>query len=161
MKYRSSQQSQFQIPFLFVYGVTNFPHMVRSLRNIVDDDQYTTKCMADNTVKINSTTPETYRSLIRHMQDNNVIHHTYQSKEARAYRIVLKHVHHSVNITNIKIELEGKGHAVRNITNGRHWKTKEPLNLFYRLGTCRKQYRSLRNSTTAESSCSHRDTQEI
>ena len=118
-------------PPIFVYGITNFPDMVRSLRNIVDDDQYTTKCMADNTVKINSTTPETYRTLIRHMRDNNIIHHTYQPKEERAYRIVLKHVHHSVHINDIKRELEGKGHAVRNIMNGRHWKTKEPLNLFF------------------------------
>jgi len=44
---------------------------------------------------------------------------------------VLKHVHHSVNINDIKIELEGKGHAVRNMMNGRHWRTKKPLNLFF------------------------------
>ena len=44
---------------------------------------------------------------------------------------MLKHVHHSVNINDIKIELEGKGHAVRNMMNGRHWRTKKPLNLFF------------------------------
>ena len=118
-------------PPIFVYGVTNFPAMVHSFRNIAEDDQYTTKCMADNTVKINCTTPETYRSMIRHMRNTNIIHHTYQPKEERAYRIVLKHVHHSVNTNDIKTELEDKGHAVRNITNGRHWKTKEPINLFF------------------------------
>jgi hypothetical protein len=118
-------------PPIFVYGVTNFPDMVHSFRNIVDVDQYTTKCMADNTVKINCTTPETYRSLIRQMRDTNIIHHTYQPKEERAYRTVLKHVHHSVNINYIKTELEEKGHAVRNIMNGRHWRTKGPLNLFF------------------------------
>jgi len=65
------------------------------------------------------------------MRDTNIIHHTCQPKDERAYRIVLKYVHHSVNINDIKKELEGKGHAVRNIMEGRHWRTKEPLNLFF------------------------------
>ena len=55
----------------------------------------------------------------------------YQPKEERAYRIVLKYVHHSVHTEDIAAELEAKGHRIRHITNGWHWKTKDPLNLFF------------------------------
>jgi hypothetical protein len=65
------------------------------------------------------------------MRDSNIIHHTYQPKEERAYRIVLKYVHHSVHTDDIAAEFEAKGHRIRHNINGRHWKTKDPLNLFF------------------------------
>jgi hypothetical protein len=65
------------------------------------------------------------------MRDFNIIHHTYQPTEARTYRIVLKYVHHSVPTDDIAAEFEAKGHRIRHIINGRHWNTKDPLNLFF------------------------------
>jgi hypothetical protein len=118
-------------PPIFVYGVTNYSEMIGSFRNIVSDEQYIAKCRADNTVKINCQNSTTYRALIKYMRNSNIIHHTYQPKEERAYRIVLKYVHHSVNTDDIAAELEAKGHRIRQIINGRHWKTKEPLNIFF------------------------------
>jgi len=37
--------------------------------------------MANNVVKINVNTAETYRKVVRFMKDSNIIHHTYQLKE--------------------------------------------------------------------------------
>ena len=104
--------------------------MISSFRHIVADDQYIAKCMADNTVTINCHNPATYRTLIKYMRDFNIIHHTYEPKDERAYRIVFKYVHHSVHTADITAEFEAKGHRMRHIINGRHWKTKDPLNLF-------------------------------
>ena len=118
-------------PPIFVYGVTNYSEMISSFRNIVSGEQYTAKCRADNTVNINCHNSTKYRALIKHMRDLKIIHHTYQPKEERAYRVVLKFVHHSVHTKDIAAEFEAKGHRIRQITNGRHWKTKDPLNIFF------------------------------
>jgi arsenate reductase-like glutaredoxin family protein len=77
------------------------------------------------------TTPETCRKLVEFLKDNNIVHHTYQLKEERAYRMVIKYLHHSVNRKEIENQLIKMGHKVRNVINGRHKVTKQPLNLFF------------------------------
>jgi hypothetical protein len=55
--------------------------MVVQLRNCLDDEQYTTKSLANNTIKINCNTAENYRKLTKYLKEQNIIHHTYQLKE--------------------------------------------------------------------------------
>jgi hypothetical protein len=87
--------------------------------------------MADNTIEINCTTPETYRKLVGFLKDNNTVHHTYQLKGERAFRVVIKYLHHSVNTKGIENQLTQIGHKVRNVINGRHRVTTQLLNLFF------------------------------
>ena len=89
----------------------------RQLRSIVPDEQYFAKCRAGNTVKINCHNSKVYRKLIKHMRDFNVLHHTYQLKEERAYRIMLKYVHHTVHTDDTAAEIEAKGYRIRHIIN--------------------------------------------
>jgi len=98
---------------------------------MVEDEQYFTKSMANNVIKLTSFTPDTYRSLIKHFKENGIFSHTYQLKEERAYRVVLKYLHHSTDVKNIRQELLEMGHVARNIINAHHKQTKEPLNLFF------------------------------
>jgi hypothetical protein len=118
-------------PPIFVYGVTNYQEMVHNLHSIVEMEQHTTKTLTDNTVRINSHTLNTYRKLVSYMREMNIIHHTYQPKDNRAYRVVIKHLHHSTNLKEIEQELNMEGHKVRNILNARSRLTKEPLKLFF------------------------------
>ena len=57
--------------------------------------------------------------------------HTYQLKDERAYRVVLKYLHHTTDIEEIRQDLLEQGHVARNIVNARHRTTKEPLNLLF------------------------------
>ena len=66
--------------------------------------------MTKNVIKINCVTPETYRTLIRYLKANNIYYHTFQFTEERAYRIVIKHLHHSIDIEEIRQELLELGH---------------------------------------------------
>jgi hypothetical protein len=68
---------------------------------------------------------------MHHIQDEKMIHHTYQIKQDRAYRVDKRDLHHSVSINEIKNELNEKGHPVRNIINVKHRATKEPLPPFF------------------------------
>lgn len=118
-------------PPIFIYGVKNFKSMVDSFAQVVEEETYYTRTMPNETVKITANTIDTYRKLIRHLREEEIVHHTYQLKEERAYRVVIRHIHHSIPTTDITKELEKAGHKVRNITNIRHKLTKEPLSLFY------------------------------
>jgi hypothetical protein len=65
------------------------------------------------------------------MRDNNIIHHTYQPKEERSYRAVIKYLHHSVDVQDLRDEISQQGHKVRNIIDAKHRVTEDPLNLFF------------------------------
>ena len=75
--------------------------------------------------------PKRRRGKIRNLKENNIYYHTYQLKEERAYRIVIKHLHHSTDIEEIRQELLEMEHKARNILNAQHRITKELLNLFF------------------------------
>jgi len=89
------------------------------------------KSLANNVIKINCVTPESYRKLVSYFKDNNIFYYTYQLKEETGYRITIKHLHNSTNTEDIKQELFELGHKVRNIINAQHKTTKGPLNLFF------------------------------
>jgi hypothetical protein len=118
-------------PPIYVHGVINYTDMIQSISEVAEEEQFYTKTMANNIIKITSTTPNTYRAIVKHFKEKNVYFHTYQLKEERAFRVVLKHLHYTTDPEEIKRELLDLGHEVRNITNIRHWQTKDPLNLFY------------------------------
>ena len=52
-------------------------------------------------------------------------------KQDGAYRVVIRNLHYSIPIDEIKEELQKIGHAVRNILNIRHRVKKYPLSMFY------------------------------
>ena len=52
-------------------------------------------------------------------------------KQDRAYRVVIRNLHYSIPIDEMKEELQKKGHAVRNILNIRHRVNNYPLSMFY------------------------------
>jgi hypothetical protein len=69
-------------------------------------------------------TTDTYRKLIKQLQEDKVIHHAYQMKQERAYIT-------QPPTAQIIAELEEQAHKVRNILNVKHRTTKEPLFLFF------------------------------
>lgn len=126
-----TEEKTLKPPPIFVYGVKNLKDMETKLGEILEKEHYVTKTLADSTIKINTTTSEAFRALAKFMNDKNIVHHTYQPKENRAYRVVIKYLHHSIDTNDIKEELNTRGHTVRNIMNIKHRQTKESLNMFF------------------------------
>jgi len=118
-------------PPIIVHGVINYGEMIKRIQDIAKDEQYCTKSLANNVIKINCMAPETYRKLVKYFKENNIFYYTYQLKAERAYRIVTKYLHHSRDTEDIRQELFELGHNVRNTINVQHRTTKEPLNLFF------------------------------
>jgi hypothetical protein len=113
--------------------------MINKLSEVIQQDQYSTKSMTKNNIKINWTTPETYRKLVGFLKDNDRVHYTYQLKEERAYRVVIKYLHHSVNTKEIENQLTQLRHKVRNVINGRQCYQANPELVLCWLGTSRQQ----------------------
>jgi len=67
--------------------VINYNEMIKSISEVAEDEQYYTKSMANNVIKLTCTTPDTYRILITHFKEKGIYHHTYQLKEERTYRV--------------------------------------------------------------------------
>jgi hypothetical protein len=68
--------------------------------------------MANNAIKINCIIPDTYKKLVKFMNENNIIHHTYQPKDERAYRVAIKYLHNSIDTKEVAEELASQGHKV-------------------------------------------------
>ena len=103
--------------------------MVKYLTETLQEEQYYCKALPNETVKINVNTSDSYRRLIKRLHDDKIVHHTYQIREEKAYRVVLRNLHHSIPPNEIQAELETLGYKVRNVLNIRHRVTKEPLPL--------------------------------
>jgi hypothetical protein len=71
-------------PPSFIHGVIKYGEMIKRIRDIAEDEQYCTKSLANDVIKLNCTTPETYRKRIKYFKEN-IFYHTYQLKEERAY----------------------------------------------------------------------------
>lgn len=127
----NKEQITHKPPPIFIYGVIDITKMNANLANITEQETFQCKALQNDTVKINTKNPETYRKLIQHLNDEKIVHHTYQLKENRAYRVVIRNLHYSIPTADIKQELETKGHTVRNILNIRHRVSKLPLMMFY------------------------------
>jgi hypothetical protein len=127
---RTKPQSIPKPPPIYVHGVIHHGPMIKSITEVAQEEQFCTKTLANNVMKISCTAPATYSAIVKHFKEKNIYFYTYQLKEERAFRVVLKYLHYTTDTDGIKRELLDLGHTVRNITNIRHRQTKDLLNKF-------------------------------
>lgn len=118
-------------PPIFIPDVGNVQAMIQTFESVVTTDDFSYKCVNNNSVKILPKSADIYRILVRKLNDGNVSFHTYQLKQERAYRVVLKNMHYSVDTNELKTALGQLGHTVRNIKNVIQSSTKKPLSMFF------------------------------
>jgi len=73
---------------------------------------------------------------VKELKSKNTEFHTYKSKQERSFKVVFKHIYATVNLNNIKKEIENQGHTVtNNIKNIKKQGTKKALICSYRAKT--------------------------
>jgi hypothetical protein len=117
-------------PPIFVKGILNFPDLCAGLIEKIGVDNFFCKSSADS-LKIQTANPDAYRTLIRFLREQNAQFHTYQLREDKPIRVVLRNLHPSTSTELIKSELELRLFEVRKVTNVLHKTTKSPLPLFF------------------------------
>lgn len=70
-----------------------------------------------NTLKIQPSNPDAYRTIIHFFTDTEAEFDTYQMKEDKAFRIVLRNFYPTTTLIEIKTALEEIGFSVRSVTN--------------------------------------------
>lgn len=118
-------------PPIIIESVVNYPQMLLSIETVLGKTEFLCKAISNNQVKINTNTIDAYRKLQHFLKQNNIACHTFQPKQEIAYRVVIKGLHHSIPVDDIKEALTEQGFLIRNVVNIRDWKTKNPLPLFF------------------------------
>lgn len=117
-------------PPIFVKGVEGFPALCTELIELIGVDNFICKS-STNSLKIQTTDPYAYRVLVRYLKAENAEYHTYQLKEEKPLRIVIRNLHPSTPLSLIKEELEVRLYEVRQVTNVLHKVNKNPIRLFF------------------------------
>jgi len=117
-------------PPIFIPDVLEIQPLIKII-NEVAKDGFTFKIIGKNQVKVNPKESTDYTKIIRVLNDKNTSFHTYQLKEERSFRVVIKNIHHTTDLQELKTEIEEKGHKVLNIYNNKKRGTQEPLPMFF------------------------------
>lgn len=117
-------------PPIFVKGVKNISPLIDLLTNVVNNN-YELKVLNFDQVKIQPKTSEAYSIITKALEGKQTQFYTYRLKEMRSFRVVLKNIHYSVNLEDLRTEIEDQGHTVENIWNIKHRQTKDPLPMFF------------------------------
>ena len=103
-------------PPIFIPRVTNISDMIKTLRQVIDYNEFSHKTFPNGDVRVKVKSIDGYRALTKHLDKHNINFHTYQLKNERAYRVVLRHLHHTYCVDTLKAAIELLGHKVRNIS---------------------------------------------
>lgn len=72
-------------PPIFIPNVENIGKMVTSINKTISNVDYHYKSLRDGQVRLVVNNVDAYRKLIRHLDTNNIIYHTSQLKQERAF----------------------------------------------------------------------------
>ncbi|CAH1710498.1 unnamed protein product [Aphis gossypii] len=117
-------------PPIFVKGVCNFPDLCTELIEQIGVDNFSCKSSTDR-LKIMTANPTAYRTLIHFLKEHKAEYHTYQLKDDKPTRVVIRNLHPTTSTELIKSELESRLFEVRQVTNVLHKINKNPLPLFF------------------------------
>ena len=117
-------------PPIFIRTVKDYKAFCDSINDITKGKPFLCK-NSINGIKLSTSSADSYHTVIKFLQSNKVDFHTFQLKEDKAFRVVIRNLHHSTPISEIKNELTALRHTPRNITNVLQRITKQPLPLFF------------------------------
>ncbi|KAL4113853.1 hypothetical protein QTP88_017414 [Uroleucon formosanum] len=117
-------------PPIFVRGVINYLDLCTALIELIGVDNFFCKTSADR-LKIQTSNSESYRALIHFLKEQEAEFHTYQLKQDKPLRVVIRNLHPTTNVDTIKEELKVRLFEIRRVTNVLHKVTKIPIPLFF------------------------------
>lgn len=117
-------------PPIYVAKVSNINPLTHMLSEKVGN-QYIIKTLNNGEVKIQPNNSEVYSIIVKELQAKNTEFRIYKPKKDRSFKVVLKYLHYSTDIENIKNEITSHGHDVMIVWNIKRRITKKPCSLFY------------------------------
>lgn len=125
-----NREKETKPPPIFIPDVLQIKPLIEIL-NKVAKDGYSFKILAKNQVKVQPATSINYYSITKELKVKETAFHTYQLKEDRNFRVVIKNIHPTTDIEELSAQIAEKGHEVMNIYNIKHRINKQPLPMFF------------------------------
>lgn len=117
-------------PPIVVDGVKNYQDFYDFLSLNQPAGSFTIKMLSGDSVKLNAFNEDSYRGITKTLSDNNSLWHTYENKQERPIRVMVKKLPFTCSPERIVEDLKGKGYKIEEAVNKLSWKSKEPLNMF-------------------------------
>lgn len=118
-------------PPIYIPNVENINSMIKNITNVISLNDFNYKSLREGQVRLMIKSVDSYRKIIKYLETLKVSFHTYQLKQEKAFRFVIKGLHHSTPVEDIKARLLILGHQVRSVINAKSRVTKEPLSMFF------------------------------
>ena len=101
-------------PPIFVGGVENIQPLINLLKEI-GTGNFEIKVISSDRVKVQINSAENYSTVIKALESKNTQFYTYKPKSERCFKVILKNLHPTFNIDDIKEALSEYGHSVTKI----------------------------------------------
>lgn len=108
----------------------NYNEFCERVKKVITEKQFEMKLLGKNCIKINLLDEDAYRILTKALSEYKYSWHSYESKQQRPIRVMVKNLPHSCKIEEIIKDLENREYKIIGAANKRSWKNKEPLNMF-------------------------------
>ncbi|KAI4475746.1 hypothetical protein M0804_014114 [Polistes exclamans] len=95
--------------------------LLELLDETIGKNNYVIKQLKDNQVKVQTTTPDTFRKVINALKTKNAGYHTYQVKNEKSYKIVIRGLHPKSNT----VELNEPRKSYAEVTKRAHTNTND------------------------------------
>lgn len=119
-------------PPIILYGIEDVNKLTELVETVADKSSFTYRLTNRNQLRINTLDIEAYQQIITKFRENGLIGHTFNKKEERPCRIVIRNLHHTTPISEIKKEMEKTGNTVvGEIINSRFGPEKKPTSTFF------------------------------
>lgn len=129
-KRKKKQKEARKPPPIYVDKPGKISNLTTLVNAEVDPENYTTKTVENNKIKINVENEDSYRKTVNILQRENLMFHTYENKQTRPIRVMAKGLDFTTETDDIVEYLVRKGYKIIKADAKLAAKTKKPLNMF-------------------------------
>lgn len=129
----ASQPTKKQMPApppMIIEGIKSYEDMYETIQNCVPLESFKIKLLGKDTIKVNVKDGDKYRDVSKMLCESSFVWHTYENKQIRPIKVMVKNLHNTCKPESIKNYLIAKGFKIIEVVNKRSFKTKLPLNMF-------------------------------
>jgi len=89
-------------PPIFIQGELNFNNFCVKIKELTDSSGFNCKSSTKD-LKLQTYSSDSYSAVINYLKENNVSFHSFQSKELKPYRAVIRNLHTTTDISLLKM----------------------------------------------------------
>lgn len=119
-------------PPVILYGIEDLNELTKLLETTINKELFTYKVVNKTNLRINTADIDVYKKLTTLVREKGLIGHTFNRKDKRCFRIVIKNLHPTTPVNIIQEEIEATGNTVTGeIINARFGPNKNPTSTFF------------------------------